>query len=50
MNYVPKQYNFDEDFVDLNNIRLFGCGRRHYIMVTNDNNIYAWGNVFKEKT
>jgi alpha-tubulin suppressor-like RCC1 family protein len=50
MNYTPKQYNFDPKFVDINDIRLMGCGRRHYIIVTNDNNIVCWGNVFKEKT
>lgn len=49
MNYTPSKYNFDKDFLDLSNIRLMGCGRRHYIMVTNDNNIVAWGNVFKER-
>lgn len=26
------------------------CGRKHYILVTNDNNIMAWGNVFKESS
>jgi hypothetical protein len=27
-----------------------GCGRKHYIVVTKDNNLLTWGNVFKEKT
>jgi alpha-tubulin suppressor-like RCC1 family protein len=49
MNYTPKQYNFDPKFLDINDVRLIGCGRKHYMIVTNDNNIVVWGNVFKEK-
>lgn len=49
MNYTPKQYNFDPEFLDINDVRLIGCGRKHYMIVTNDNNIVVWGNVFKEK-
>ena len=26
------------------------CGRKHYILVTKDNNIMVWGNVFKDKS
>jgi len=28
---------------------MMGCGRRHYILVTKDNNLLVWGGVFKEK-
>ena len=49
MNYTPKQLNFDPSILDTSNIKMMGCGRKHYIMVTNDNNIVAWGNVFKER-
>jgi alpha-tubulin suppressor-like RCC1 family protein len=28
---------------------MMGCGRKHYIIVTKDNNLMAWGNVLKEK-
>ena len=49
MNYTPKKLNFDKDLLDVNDIRLLGCGRKHYIIVTKDNNLLTWGNVFKER-
>jgi alpha-tubulin suppressor-like RCC1 family protein len=29
-------------------VKMIGCGRKHYIIVTKDNNLLVWGNVFKE--
>jgi len=49
INYTPKKFAFNKDLLDINNVRLMGCGRKHYIIVTNDNNLLTWGNVFKEK-
>lgn len=48
MNYEPKQLNFDKDILDINNVKLIGCGGKHYIIVTKDNNLLIWGNVIKE--
>jgi len=25
-----------------------GCGKKHYILQTKGNNLFVWGNVFKE--
>jgi hypothetical protein len=36
-------------FTILTNSSHTNDGRKHYIMVTNDNNMVAWGNVFKER-
>jgi alpha-tubulin suppressor-like RCC1 family protein len=41
--------NFDEDILDKNSIKLLGCGRKHYVIVTNDNNLLIWGNVLKDE-
>lgn len=49
INYTPKKFSFNNEVLDKENIRLMGCGRKHYIIVTKDNNILTWGNVFKEK-
>ena len=35
--------------LDVNKIKLLGCGRKHYIIVTEDNQLAVWGSVFKEK-
>jgi alpha-tubulin suppressor-like RCC1 family protein len=43
-------FNFNPELLDINNVRLMGCGRKHYIIVTKDNNLLTWGNVFKEKS
>lgn len=50
MNYEPKKLNFDKDILDKNNIKLLGCGRKHYVIVTNDNNMLIWGNVIKDES
>ncbi len=50
MNYEPKKLNFDKDILDKNNIKLLGCGRKHYVIVTNDNNLLIWGNVIKDES
>ena len=49
INYTPRQFKFSPDLLDITNVRLMGCGRKHYIIVTNDNNLLTWGKVFKEK-
>ena len=49
INYTPKKLSFNKDLLNLDNVRIMGCGRKHYIIVTKDNNILTWGNVFKEK-
>jgi alpha-tubulin suppressor-like RCC1 family protein len=50
LNYEPKKLNFDKDILDKNNIKLLGCGRKHYVIVTNDNNMLIWGNVIKDES
>jgi len=40
---------FDEEILDVKNIKLMACGRKHYILVTKDNNLHTWGDVFKER-
>ena len=29
---------------------MMGCGRKHYIIVTDDDNLLVWGNVLKDKS
>ncbi len=26
------------------------CGRKHYMLLNEDNQLYVWGNVFKQKS
>lgn len=49
LHYTPKQLHFDPEFLDVNKVDLLACGRKHFIITTTDNNVMAWGNVFKEK-
>ena len=50
MNYEPKQLNFDKDILDINNVKLIGCGGKHNIIVTKDNNLILFLTVFKFKS
>lgn len=50
LHYTPKKLLFDPSILDVNNVKLLACGRKHYICVTNDNNFHVWGDVFKGAT
>jgi len=50
LHYLPKKLNFDPEVLDIKNVRQLGCGRKHFIILTNDNNLLVWGDVLKDKT
>lgn len=47
LDYVPKEIKF-KDF-DNKDIKNLYCGRKHYVILTHNNQLYVWGNLFKEK-
>ena len=50
LHYTPKKLLFDPEFLDVGKVKLMGCGRKQYLIVNDQNNLMAWGNVFKEKS
>lgn len=50
LHYLPKKMSFDPEILDVNNVRLLACGKKHYVIVNNDNNLLVWGSIFKEKS
>ena len=50
LNYEPKRLNFREDLLKTSDIQMMGCGAKHYIILTKDNNFFCWGNVFKDQS
>jgi alpha-tubulin suppressor-like RCC1 family protein len=42
--------NFDPEVLDVKNVRQLACGRKHFIVLTNDNNLLVWGDVLKDKS
>ena len=49
MHYTPKLLRFDPEILNVEDVRMMECGRKHYILVTEDNNLWVWGNIFKER-
>ena len=47
MHYEPKKLTFDEDVLDINDVKIIASGKRNYTIVTNDNQLLIWGNVIK---
>ena len=50
LHYTPKVLSFDPEALDVSKIKIMACGRKHYIIVTEDNDVLTWGDVFKEKS
>ena len=48
LDYSPRPLNFDSDFT-VDNVTALACGRKHYVILNDDNKLLVWGNVFKEK-
>lgn len=49
LDYQPKQIDiFSEDFKK-EDVSQIACGRKHYIVLNNQNNMRVWGSIFKEK-
>ena len=49
LDYVPKQVDiFNEEFKK-EDVTELSCGRKHYVVLNNQNKLMVWGNVFKEK-
>lgn len=49
LDYVPKQIDiFNESFTK-ESVTQLTCGRKHYVVLNNENKMMVWGNVFKEK-
>lgn len=47
--YTPKKLNFDPEILDTKEVDLMACGRKHYVLVTRNNKILVWGDMFKDK-
>ena len=47
MHYEPKKLKFDDDVLNIDEVKLIACGKRNYTIVTADNNLLIWGNVIK---
>lgn len=47
MHYEPKKLNFDEDVLDISDVKIIASGKRNYTIVTSDNQLLIWGNVIK---
>ena len=50
LHYEPKKLNFDEQVLDKSTVKMLACGRKHYIIVTESNDMLIWGNVVNEKS
>mmetsp|Transcript_8544 Transcript_8544/g.14407 ORF Transcript_8544/g.14407 Transcript_8544/m.14407 type:complete len:367 (+) Transcript_8544:142-1242(+) len=48
LNYTPKQLQFDSSILDVKDITQMRCGRKHYILLDKNNDLFVWGNVFTE--
>jgi alpha-tubulin suppressor-like RCC1 family protein len=48
IDYTPKLINFNHERME--KARILACGMRYYAVVDNENNIHAFGKLFKEKT
>ena len=45
LHYEPKKLMFDPAVLDTNAVKMLACGRKHYIIVTNSNDLLIWGSV-----
>lgn len=50
LDYTPKMVKLDNEENINTTIRAFGCGRKHYAMVNEDNQLFVWGNVLSGKS
>lgn len=50
LDYTPRKLKLENDKGISKSIRALACGRKHYVMVNEDNQLLIWGNVFKEKS
>lgn len=48
LDYTPKELNFFPEFPKEDVVQM-ACGRKHYVILSKDNHLLVWGNVFKEK-
>ena len=48
LDYTPKMLKFDPE-IPGETITKMGCGRRHYVLLNENNKLLVWGSVFKEK-
>ena len=45
LHYEPKKLQFDPAVLDVNSVKMLACGRKHYIVVTDANDLLIWGSV-----
>lgn len=50
LDYTPKMIPIKNQLGINTHITAIGCGRKHYAMVNQDNQLLVWGNVFKAKS
>ena len=47
LHYEPKPLKFDTHVLDIDQVQQIYCGKRNYTILTKDNYLLVWGNVFK---
>ena len=50
LDYTPKMINLASNDEYSQNIAAMACGRKHYALVNDNNQMFVWGNVFKDKS
>lgn len=50
LHYEPKKLMFDPAVLDTNSVKMLACGRKHYIIVTDSNDLLIWGSVVSGDT
>ena len=50
LDYNPKMINLAADSEYDQNVASIACGRKHYVLVNNDNQMFIWGSVFKNNS
>lgn len=48
LHYLPKKLEFNKELVDINNTRFIACGKKHFVIVNEENNMLVWGNILKD--
>ena len=48
LDYDPKRLDFNSDLFNKDDVKTLACGQRHYMAVTNNNDLAIWGNVLAD--
>lgn len=50
LDYQPKMINIPDDSLFKKSVIALGCGRKHYCILNENNQLLVWGNVFKDSS